>query len=426
MVLGADLLIERGCIVDAKRRRLIVPGTAPLTLSVSDPGATAASALPAPYVLVLAPASGSYLAISSLPPSARTLHGTSGVFSATALSAEPVAYIVMNSSARPVLLKAGTVVASLAPVAPPEEIAAVAAAGPAFSPEEAIPESFPEVQSWTAETWAAALDAAVPADRPHALELREFLSGARGTFSADKDKVSTANVAPHRILTQPDQLPIRQHPRRVHPALQEVHSAELTKMLAAKVIEPSSSPWASSSVIVRKKDGTFRFCVDYRRLNEVTVGNAYPLPRIDEILDSFHGKKFFSTLDCQSGYWQIPLHPDDAHTARSPPSHARRRHRPRRRLRPPRRWRAPSWWPPARARPIWRRPPCGGRRRPPSVVVGRRKARHVQGLGDRNQGRRLEGCRRRDARSVDRGREARDAQCEHCRCRRVALVLVTH
>lgn len=81
-------------------------------------------------------------------------------------------------------------------------------------------------------------------------------------------------------------------------------------MQEAGVIQPSNSPWASPIVLVRKKDGTYRFCVDYRELNAVTTPDSYPLPRIDDLLDQLGDMKFFSTLDLASGYWQVLVHPD--------------------------------------------------------------------------------------------------------------------
>ena len=78
-------------------------------------------------------------------------------------------------------------------------------------------------------------------------------------------------------------------------------------MLKAGIIEPSQSPWASPIVVVDKKDGSKRFCVDLRALNRVVKKNNYPLPRIDDILASLDGSQSFSSLDLRSGYWQIPL-----------------------------------------------------------------------------------------------------------------------
>ena len=82
-------------------------------------------------------------------------------------------------------------------------------------------------------------------------------------------------------------------------------------MLKRGVIEPSKSSCSSPVVLVTKKDGTTRFCVDYRALNNVMIKDAYNLPRVDECLDSLAGGKWFSCLDLCSGFWQVRLHPQD-------------------------------------------------------------------------------------------------------------------
>ncbi|GBM23243.1 Retrovirus-related Pol polyprotein from transposon 297 [Araneus ventricosus] len=77
------------------------------------------------------------------------------------------------------------------------------------------------------------------------------------------------------------------------------------------IIEESSGPWASSIVLVKKKDGSTRFCVSYRKLNEMTIKDSYPLPRIDDTLNAFNGSQWFSTLDFKSAYWQVDIYHED-------------------------------------------------------------------------------------------------------------------
>ena len=83
------------------------------------------------------------------------------------------------------------------------------------------------------------------------------------------------------------------------------------QMLKDGIIEESTSPWCSPVVLARKKDGSFRFCVDFRAVNSVTRGCAHPLPRVDEALDTLAGATWFTTLDMATGYWQVPLAADD-------------------------------------------------------------------------------------------------------------------
>ena len=107
-----------------------------------------------------------------------------------------------------------------------------------------------------------------------------------------------------------DRPPIRCAPRRMSPEKMKKEEACVTEMLTGGQIEASDSPWSSPVVLVTKKDGGTRFCVDYRQLNDATVKDAYPLPRIDDTLDMLAGKRWFSTLDLASGYWQVSLSQD--------------------------------------------------------------------------------------------------------------------
>jgi Reverse transcriptase (RNA-dependent DNA polymerase) len=108
----------------------------------------------------------------------------------------------------------------------------------------------------------------------------------------------------------PGATPVHSQPYRAGSRAREAESSEVQRMLKPKVIEPTTSEWASPVVLVPKPDGSTRFCIDYRRLNVLTVRDSYTLPLMDEITDSLGDATIFSTLDCNSGYWQIPVHPD--------------------------------------------------------------------------------------------------------------------
>jgi hypothetical protein len=105
--------------------------------------------------------------------------------------------------------------------------------------------------------------------------------------------------------------PFKQRHRRIPPSQYDEVRQALRDMLDAGAIRESHSPFASPIVLVRKKDGSLRMCVDYRKLNNQTVKDSYALPRIEETLDALHGAKWFSSLDLQSGYWQVEVAEED-------------------------------------------------------------------------------------------------------------------
>ena len=104
-----------------------------------------------------------------------------------------------------------------------------------------------------------------------------------------------------------DAKPIKQPPRRPLLAARDEEDKQLDEMLETGIIEPSYSPWSSPVCMAKKKDGSFCFCIDYRRLKAVTKKDAYPVPHVKDALDSFHGAKYFATIDLLSGYWQIGM-----------------------------------------------------------------------------------------------------------------------
>ena len=119
--------------------------------------------------------------------------------------------------------------------------------------------------------------------------------------------------AKHRINLIPGAQPFRLPPYRSGPKAREIEQNEVARMLDEGVIEPSESEFASPVLLVPKPDGTKRFCVDYRRLNALTVKDSYPLQRMDECLDSLGNAEWFTTLDANSGYWQMAIPEEDRH-----------------------------------------------------------------------------------------------------------------
>ncbi len=140
-------------------------------------------------------------------------------------------------------------------------------------------------------------------------EFENFLSCYHDIFSLEDGEREEIDFTEMTINTG-DSPPQRVPARRMPLAVRREVARQLREMQKTGVIQPSNSPWSCPVVMVRKKDGTQRFCVDYRTLNAVTRADTYPLPRIDDLLDQLGNSRFFTTLDLASGYWQIRLSPN--------------------------------------------------------------------------------------------------------------------
>ena len=136
-------------------------------------------------------------------------------------------------------------------------------------------------------------------------KLAELLQRSADVFSCNDRDIGRSGIIKHEVVVQGN--PVRQRPYRTPIWKQDEVDRQVKDLLDRGLIEESTSPWASPVVLVKKKDGTQRLCVDYRKLNALTVKDSFPLPRIDDALESLHGAVWFSTLDLQSGYWQIEL-----------------------------------------------------------------------------------------------------------------------
>ena len=218
-----------------------------------------------------------------------------------------------NPSSYPLTLRAGSVIASYTAVT--EHQVVTMDEEPALSNLEMVkktpddktiqPTSVPEhVSSLYAEACANCKSA------EERQEMAKLLCSYQDVFSSGKDDVGLTKLVTHSIPVLPGTRPIKQPPRRLGAARDEEVEKQVKELLEQGRIEPHNGAWSSPVVLVGKKDGTWRMCVDYRKLNAVTQQDAYPLSRIDDSLDSLAGSQFFSTLDLLSGYWQVPLDED--------------------------------------------------------------------------------------------------------------------
>ena len=140
-------------------------------------------------------------------------------------------------------------------------------------------------------------------------EFRKFFIKNESVF-AKHGEVGRTTLGTHKIKLM-DETPIKDPPRRVPLFKRDILEKEVNRLEKYGFIERSDSPWSAQTVLVKKKDGSWRMCVDYRKLNDKTIKDAYPIPRIDDNLDALSGAKWFTTLDCNMAYHQVPLEEKD-------------------------------------------------------------------------------------------------------------------
>jgi hypothetical protein len=141
-------------------------------------------------------------------------------------------------------------------------------------------------------------------------QISDLLSKYEAAFSQHDYDIGRTHLVEHTIDTG-NHRPIRQ-PLRRHPVAHlEIIDKQVDEMLKYGVIEPAASPWASNVVLARKKDNSMRICIDYRKINQISYQDSYPLPHIDVCLSSLQGSSWFSTLDLSSGYFNIPVKESD-------------------------------------------------------------------------------------------------------------------
>ena len=143
------------------------------------------------------------------------------------------------------------------------------------------------------------------------LRILEMLIKYEDVLEYDQEKPNVVPDVKHKIIIEPNQKPILQKRYRESPDKKEFIKKEIEKMLKANRIRESYSPWASPVTLAKKKNNSYRFCIDYRKVNAVTKSDAYPLPRIDELLERYQTAKWFTSMDLASGFHQVEMEESD-------------------------------------------------------------------------------------------------------------------
>jgi len=216
---------------------------------------------------------------------------------------------VMNVSECPITLKSGTTVAELQPV----ELVNSGTSNPTeiSDSQRTVPKSVAHMDDKVPDFIEKLIDG-VDDSLPESacLALHEILKDHIDVFSQSEYDLGRTDIITHHIDTG-NSRPVRQPLRRHPPAHVEAISKHIDNMLSQGIVESAASPWASNIVLVRKKDGSLRCCIDYRQLNSATRKDAYPLPRIDTCLDAMSSASWFSTFDLRQSYHQVMIEPKD-------------------------------------------------------------------------------------------------------------------
>ena len=319
-ILGLDFLEQNQCVINTKQKVLHISGRAlPLTSGQGSPRSPVESNAVLCERLLLPPLSeievlaklqaevtasnhGSVCLVEALPRPTPIVVANALVTPLVNNEMTTVPIRLVNPTTEPVTLHKGSAVAHVAQLDSSAMIANTVDSDTEFqacTPSE-IPTNHQEA------LWELVVQSGKALSADQQQQLYSLLLGFTDVFAFSSDQLGRTDKLAHTINTDGCH-PIRQQARRLPPFQREQVHQLLQDMLSRDVIQPSTSPWASPVVLVKKKDGSIRFCIDYRKLNAITHKDAYPLPRIDDTLDTLSGSHWFSTLDLLSGYWQVEV-----------------------------------------------------------------------------------------------------------------------
>ena len=219
-----------------------------------------------------------------------------------------------NMGCKTVTIKRGTVVAQLSPanVIPKMLAPKLAQCQPEFAEGKASENSKPGLPKTTNSDRLNKLFSKLDLSSCDSWSddekgsVRNLIEKFHHIFAVEDLELGKTNIVKHEIHLD-NYVPFKERYRRIPPHQYEEVKKHLNEMLEIGAIRRSNSPWASAVVLVRKKDGSLRFCIDLRKLNAHTIKDAYSLPRIEDLLDTLNGSCIFTSIDLKAGYWQVEL-----------------------------------------------------------------------------------------------------------------------
>ena len=314
-IIGADFLLENKCIIDLQNRTLQAGGKIAefLVHGSSVPHAVCHVFFSETTVLpgnteVQLPLSLSATAdhgVAMLEPAPKFIekHGVLIAHSLTLTGTQKTLVRILNPSPGPVVIYQNERVGELLPLDQPDSLCTLDQVSLGPKPQQPktaqVERAIGQLLTNTAEL-----------QHPERERLEALLHEFSDVLSVSDEDLGRTTIIQHQIDVG-SAAPVRQPPRRLPFQQREVVQQHVDKMLDNGIIKPSKGPWSSPIVLVKKKDGSTRFCIDFRKLNDLTKKDAHPLPRIDDTLDTLGEAQWFSTLDLASGYWQVEVDPAD-------------------------------------------------------------------------------------------------------------------
>ena len=310
-LLGADFLKQHNCVINMRERTLTIEGR-PVACQTKDPreptsvchvSLSADAVIPGHCQLHLQVSHSQQTRCSgTLEPTIGFMEQSGLLIARSVCSMEKGNSIirVLNPSPAPVAVYKNQKVGLLQPLSEVDGVCALKESDKENNkPRKDLEEAVQNMISRTKDL-----------SSPERESLQSLLFEFEEAITLGDGDLGCTGVVKHHIDTG-NAAPIRQPARRLPFNRRGEMQTLVNQMLSRNIIEPAQGPWSSPVVLVKKRDGSTRFCVDFRKVNQVTKKDAQPLPRIDDTLDALGAAKWFSTLDLASGYWQVEVEPAD-------------------------------------------------------------------------------------------------------------------